>query len=347
MKIAVVCPYDIGAHGGVQAQVVGLTQFLRAAGQVAWIVAPGTLAHESVPVRSVGSSIGIRSNDSVAPVALDPRSWRRVRSALRDADIVHIHEPFMPVVSWAALGSTSPQVLTLHADPPRWVSGAYSASRWGLKRVLRRAAAVTAVSPVAAAPMRSLGLDPVLVPNAVEVPSVPPTIGGRGHTVAFVGRDEPRKGLDVLLSAWPQVRARIPDARLTVVTRAKGEQRAGVSYVRDASDDERDEVLARSAVFVAPNRRGESFGITVVEAMVRGCAVVASDLPAFRHVGEGSLAFVPPGNPTALAEAIGALLADEARQAELGNAAATFARRYTWETVGDVYLEMYHNALHS
>lgn len=347
MRVAVVCPYDLGAPGGVQAQVVGLVRFLLAAGEDAWVVAPGTLGDEGIPVRSIGSSIPIRSNDSVAPLAIDPRVFSRVGAAVADADVVHIHEPFAPVVSWAALWSKAAQVLTFHADPPGWVGRTYAAARPVLERVVKRAAAVTAVSPVAAAPIRNLGVDPRIVPNAVALPRITPELTGRGPSVVFVGRDEPRKGLDVLLAAWPQVVGAIPRASLTVITQERGEAGTGVTYRTEVTDRQRDEILAASAIFVAPNRRGESFGVTVAEAMAQGCAVVASDIPAFRHVGGDALTFVPPGDVAALAEAVSGLLTDDSKRAAQASAGAATAQSYGWETIGDVYLGMYHNAVHS
>jgi len=347
MKVAVVCPYDIGVPGGVQAQVLGLTRFLRGSGEEAWVVAPGNLSDSRLPIRSVGSSLSIRANDSVAPLALDPRVSGRVRAAVADADVVHIHEPFIPVVSWAALRSNSAQVLTFHADPPRWAAAVYTAGRPALERIVRRAGAVTAVSPVAAAPLRRLGIEPVIVPNAVGLPEGVPDLIGRGPTVSFVGRDEPRKGLDVLLAAWPEVVGAVPDAHLSVISRDRGAAVPGVTYHPDVTDGQRDEMLADSAVFVAPNRRGESFGITVAEAMAQGCAIVASDLPAFRHVGGEALTYVPPGDPRALADAVSQLLIDEPRRVALGQTAASTAQRYGWQAVGEVYVEMYHNAVHS
>ena len=212
---------------------------------------------------------------------------------------------------------------------------------------MRHARAVTAVSPVAAAPASRLGVEPVVVPNAIRLPADVPNLSGRGPHVSFVGRIEPRKGLDVLLAAWPEVVRAVPGAHLHVISHSEGAAGPGITFHSNLTDDQRDEMLAGSAVFVAPNRRGESFGITVAEAMAQGCAIVASDLPAFRHVGGEALTYVPAGDPVALANAVSQLLNDEPRRVALARNASSTAQKYDWHAVGDVYLEMYHNAVHS
>lgn len=340
MKVAIVCPYDIGIPGGVQAQVVGLARELAGRGNDAWIVAPGMA--EDANIRSVGRSRPIRSNDSVAPLGIHPRTWRRVKAATAGADVVHIHEPFMPLVSWAAQ-TAEPRLLTFHADPPTWVHRLYRTAGGALSKVVEGSAGVTAVSPIAAAALRPLGVDVAIVPNGISIPGqTEPII--EALSVAFVGRDEPRKGLDVLLHAWPRVRASIPDAHLTVIGNATAVPIAGVDYAGVCSDAEKFDVLDRTSLFVAPNRRGESFGITVAEAMAHGCAVVASDLPAFRHVGGDVPEFVEPGNAVDLADVLIRLLRDQNRLADMAARGAERAHLFSWDTIVNTYLEMYHNA---
>src|SRR5690606_41779908 len=107
---------------------------------------------------------------------------------------------------------------------------------------------------------------------------------------------DPRKGLDVLLEAWPMIHAANPDAELMVMGADRGIDLPGVTFLGRVGDEEKRRVLATTTVFVAPNTRGESFGIVVAEAMAAGCAVVASDIPAFRDVAGDTARFVPPGD---------------------------------------------------
>ena len=210
MNIAVVCPYALDRFGGVQAQTIGLVERLRGEGHAAWLVAPGRTGPERA--RLVGSTITVPANRSSVPVALGPGVPGRVRRAISGADLVHVHEPLMPLVSWSALAATVPVVGTFHADPSNLIRRSYRVAGPVLG-IRRRLAAVTAVSRVAAAAVEPLFDEVIVIPNAVEVETVP-EVDRVATRVAFVGRDDARKGLDVLLEAWPGVVAAVAGRRV-------------------------------------------------------------------------------------------------------------------------------------
>ena len=205
--------------------------------------------------------------------------------------------------------------------------------------IRRRLAAVTAVSQVAAAAVEPLFDEVTVIPNAVEVGTVP-DVDRVATRVAFVGRDDARKGLDVLLEAWPGVVAAIPDAELVVIGTDRTD-RPGVRFLGRIADADKMAALAGAAVFCAPNLGGESFGITLVEAMAAGCRVVASDLPGFREVLGGLGDLVPPGDPEALAGALVTALAARDDPARWRKRAAEF----DWSVVVPRYLEVYRAVL--
>jgi phosphatidylinositol alpha-mannosyltransferase len=340
MKVALVCPYDLGRPGGVQQQVLDLHRLLVEAGDEPLVVAPGAPAGIGV---DAGPVVAIPANGSRVPITLSLLAPRRVRHALRGIEVAHIHEPLMPLVGPAALAAAVPAVATFHAAGSSLGGMAVRAAprRWLAGRVL------TAVSPAA---RERLPLDPdtiEIIPNGVEVASYHAsshTAGDRSHQrVAFLGRDEPRKGLPVLLQAWPAVRERFPGAELVVIG-AGGTPGEGIVFAGRVSEQEKRELLASASVFVAPNRRGESFGITLVEAMASGCAVVASDLPAFRAVTGDAAVLVPPGDLRSLVAAIGGLLGDPERMAGLAAAGLQRAVDFDWRRVFPAYRRCYQRA---
>lgn len=338
MRIGLVCPYDLDFPGGVQAQVEGLRLGLVEAGHTVDLLAPGVVGID------LGRTRRIRANRSVAPLALDPRVGSVVRKRLAGCDVVHVHEPLMPVVSWAALGSGRPTVATFHADPPRLMRTLY---RFGapVARARLRATVVTAVSEVAAEGPRLIGVDPRIIPNGIAVPlRVDGQHGRRG--VLFIGRDEPRKGLAVLLEAWDRVHADRPDCDLALAG-VSGVDRPGVRLLGRVDEQEKARLLGSAAVLVAPNLGGESFGIVVAEGMAAGCAVVCSDLPAFRDVGGDGVATFRTGDAHSLAATLSRLLADEQERAELARAGRHRARRYAWDEVVPAYLSAYELAIAS
>ena len=93
----------------------------------------------------------------------------------------------------------------------------------------------------------------VVIPNAVDVGTIPD--GEKVATrVAFVGRDDPRKGLDVLLEAWPGVVAAVPGAELVVIG-ADGPDRPGVRFFGHIPDAEKMAALVPCQCILRPQYR--------------------------------------------------------------------------------------------
>jgi phosphatidylinositol alpha-mannosyltransferase len=94
------------------------------------------------------------------------------------------------------------------------------------------------------------------------------------------------------------------------------------------------ELLAAKAL-VAPSLGGESFGMVLTRAFACATPVVASDISGYRGVMEPEAGLlVPPDDPSALADAVAAMLSDEPRREELGRAAREIAQRlYSWDGI--------------
>jgi len=342
MRVAVVCPYAFNAHGGVQDQVARIVGWLRDSGHEAWAVAPGSGGPEGT--RHVGGYVSVRANRSRAPIALNPVVLKRVAAAVDDADVVHIHEPFMPLVSLGAvLARTPPKVGTFHAAPGRLARGMYRGASWFVRRGVRRLAAITAVSRVAADALGPAA-KPVIVPNGIDLALYSNDLERASGRVLFIGRDDPRKGLSVLLEAWPLVRQRRSDATLQVIGASRSEDVDGVSYLGRVSEERKRVELGHAEVLAAPNRAGESFGIVVLEGLASGCAVVATDLAAFRAVAGEAAAFFDVGDSGALAAEIAAILGSADRLASMGAAGVERSRQFGRERVFDGYVAAYESA---
>ena len=340
MRIAIVSPYGVDVPGGVQQQVLELAQWLRDSGHEAFVVAP---AGDSVGGIDVGRTIGIRANGSVAPIALSPSVFRRVAAALSEADVVHIHEPIMPMVGWAALRSNIPAALTFHADPSGFGRWFYRVARPFLFKL--RSAPASAVSATAESAVGGVVSSPTRIPNALNVGSYRVDLGRVTGQVVFLGRPDRRKGRDLLLDAWPAVRSRVPDATLIVMGGGNAPSMEGVTFAGQVDEEEKRRILASSQVFCAPNRGGESFGIAVAEGMAAGCAVVASDIPAFIDLLDGVGAHHVNGDAGDLAEVLGSVLMDPRRLSAMARMSAERISAFDWDVVGEKYLELYERAL--
>jgi phosphatidylinositol alpha-mannosyltransferase len=355
MRVGLVCPYSLTVPGGVQGQVIGLARALRGLGHEARVLAPCDGPPPEGFVTPLGDSIPFASNGSVAPLALDvPCALRTIR-ALRDEefDVVHLHEPLCPGPTLTALlVADHPLVGTFHRAG---ASRAYRAFRPLVQALAGRLDVRCAVSEDAH--RTACDAHPGeyhLLFNGIEVDRFAkadpyPT---DGPAVFFVGRHEPRKGLDVLLRAM----ARLPsDVRLWVAgegpqTVELRERTAGdprIQWLGRIDDAEVASRLRGADVFCAPSLHGESFGVVLLEAMAAGTAIVAGDLPGYRAVArpEEHAVVVPPGDATALALALERVLTDGSLAARLVAAGESRAVEFSMERLAHRYVELYEDAL--
>ena len=251
MKIGLVCPYDLKVFGGVQSQVLELFRLLAATGDEPVLVGPGAGQHGGI---DLGDSVSIRGNRSVVPISIDPRVKGELEEALAGVDLMHIHEPLMPVVGWVALTVDRPAVLTFHAAKPQWASLLYRLvpGRVFGKRLL------TAVSPVAADLPGKFGQIEV-VPNGVDTARFRSGVQRHRQQVAFLGRPDPRKGFEVLAEAWQAVSEKVPGAELAVIG-ISGTERNRIRFLGPVDEDEKSRTLQASEIFVAPNLSEKALG---------------------------------------------------------------------------------------
>ncbi|HJR19713.1 MAG TPA: glycosyltransferase family 4 protein [Actinomycetota bacterium] len=357
MKVLVVCPYSWATPGGVGAHVANLADALRVRGHEVRIVAPD--AAEAPGVISVGRSIPIPYNGSIARLAFGPRVAMRVRVAIRRyrPDVIHVHEPFAPSVSLATLLSTRrPVVATFHASAPR--SRAYRLASPPLRPLYRRLAGRIAVSDEARRTVESvLGDGLRVIPNGVNVSLFAGLAEPSGSAVLFIGRFEPRKGARVLIDAFPALKRLRPDATLIMV--GEGSERRACEQA--VPDDLRDDVtfvgrvepwelaqaMGEAAVVAVPSLGGESFGIVLLEGMAAGRPVVASNIPGYAAVlrdGVDGL-LVPPGDAPALAAGLASILGDPERGRSMGRAGRQRAGRYDWAVVAGEIEAVYTEAV--
>jgi phosphatidyl-myo-inositol alpha-mannosyltransferase len=341
MKVGIVCPYDLSAPGGVQQLSIELKGRLERAGDEVVLAGPG-----SGDWVSLGPVVPVTANGSRVPITLARSVRATVSEAMAGVDVIHLHEPLIPLVGWVTLQLEQAMVLTFHADPPEWARRLY---RWAPARLSAslRARPKTAVSAVARQALPSEWGDVEVIPNAIDVPAYRLETPRRPKRVVFLGRDEPRKGLDTVIEAWPTVMATHPDAELVVIGAARSQGPPGVQFAGRVREAEKRSLLASATVFVAPNLGGESFGIVLAEAMAAGCAVIASDLPAFRAVGEHGATYVTPGDVAEWAETIITMLAAPEWAESLSRAGRRLSVRYDWPRALESYRSTYRRAVES
>ncbi|HZQ89654.1 MAG TPA: glycosyltransferase family 4 protein [Gaiellaceae bacterium] len=370
MKVGIVVPYSWSFWGAVVEHAELQADALRRRGiEVKTMMGndpPGQFTRALHPrhgrdgppppdVIPIGRSVIVPANGSLPNIILSPRSFFRIREVLERErfDLLHLQEPMTPVPCVAALATyTGPMVGTFHASGDlRWLS--IAAKTWGFlaDRLDRR----IAVSKMAATSAQQwLPGDYEIVPNGVLIPpSADPS--GRANRIVFAGRHEQRKGLHVLLRAWPEIRRRsgvelrvigADPLRVRLLMRRLGVSEEGVVVLGFLDQETFTAELLAAKALVAPSLGAESFGMVLTRALACAMPVVASDITGYRDVmtPETSVAF-PPGDERALADAVVALLADEPRRERMGAAGRDLAQsRYEWDSIAARLVEIYEAA---
>ena len=367
MKVGIVVPYSWSFWGGVQEHADHQARALQSLGIEAKIVMghdpPGRLTkllhpkegrHVRPPeyVIPVGRSVIVPANASLPNIILSPPAMLRMRRIFAEErfDVIHVHEPYAPILSaFALIVADCPTVATFHAAGEKL--GWYPMGRrvWGIAvdradhRIAVSEAARRAAEPYAGGAME-------VIPNGIFLPERFDA-GGRNGNVVFIGRNEKRKGLEVLLRAWPEVAAKT-SARLRVVgadplsvrwlARRQALTLERVDLLGGLSEEELTSELEAASLLAAPALGGESFGMVLTRAFATATPAVASDIEGYSAVADdGSAVLVPPGDAAAVAGALVELLSDEPRRVALGAGARKIAEQYSWDRIARRLVEIY------
>ena len=360
MKVGIVVPYSWSFWGAVVEHAELQAQALQALGiETRTIMGhdpPGAFTRALHPrhgrdgrpppdVIPVGRSVIVPANGSLPNIILSPPTILRIRRALERErfDVLHLHEPMTPIPCTATLAvARTPMVATFHAAGElSWLKIAKPV--WGF--LLDRLDHRIAVSRMAAeSAQRYFPGEYEIVPNGVVMPQCADP-GGRERRFVFAGRHESRKGLPVLLRAWPEIhrrtgaRLRLVGADPLAVRLLQAQERVageGIDVLGFLTQDELTRELLTASALIAPSLGGESFGMVLTRAFACATPVVASDITGYAEVmTPGTGVLVPPGDVRALVEATVALLDDEPRRRALGASARVLAQeRYAWSDIG-------------
>ena len=367
MKIVQLCPYAMARPGGVQRHVRDLSNWLTAQGHETRIIAPPSAGASACQIDNLfeigrARSLGLHGT-AFEIAAASPFATRALARELRawGADLVHLHTPWTPfLVGQMHRALKLPTVTTIHATLPaadktglvdRYI-------RWSAKRFLQKSAAILTPSESPLHMLRTLipGLDAMILPPCVDLSTFADAPGNRPKdeiNLLFLGRLERRKGLDVLLDAWPKISAVLPHATLTIAgdgelrPRVQGAVQGRLIYVGRPDDAEVVRLMARAHFFMAPAPFGESYGLVLAEAMAAGAVPIAAANDGYASVlvGDGRALLVPPDDADAFAARIIALSQDPDRYTALRSWGRAQAKHSDVRGVGPRYIDLYRTVL--
>ena len=196
-------------------------------------------------------------------------------------------------------------------------------------------------------PEEKIFVNPPGIDHSLDCVSVKPGSLPPGPFLFFVGRISYWKGIDLLIRAmsektFPQninvVLAGNVEARFRPALEKALSSHPRLCFLGRISNEEREHLFRKAEAFIYPTRF-EGFGIPPLEAALRECPVLVSDIPIMKEVTHGKAAYFPleEGAP-ALARAVRGLLAhpDQEKLREMRQTAES----YTWDAFAEKMKEI-------
>jgi phosphatidylinositol alpha-mannosyltransferase len=371
MKIALVSPYDFAFPGGVVNHISALAYYFTKMGHEVKIIAPASKAVTGVGNHfiQIGKPRPVPASGSIARITLSLRLASRIKAILAEEefDIIHLHEPFMPMLCSAVLRfSNTACVGTFHAchGKPSYNVG-WPVTTMMLQRRRRKLDGRIAVSkPAMEYAAKYIPGYYNIIPNGIDVehfcPEASPIERFKDGklNLLFVGRLEGRKGLNYLLKAYKRIKQEIPASRVIIVgpgtmLRRKYERQVrrdhleDVTFVGYVSYEELPRYYKTADIFCSPATGRESFGIVLLEAMAVGKPVVASNIEGYASVVTNGVdgLLVPPRDDKTLARALVSMMTDESLRQQLAARGRATALKYSWERIAQRVLDYYMTVL--
>ena len=265
-------PYNLLKYGGVQHQINLMNDYINKKTKIeSKIAAPNSKDYD------LGSTINIPFNNSVASISLFP-DRESLSKAIEWSDIIHIHEPFIPLIFWK-LPKNKKYIFTHHANLNKFYTFFMSI----IYKIIKIKGVSVYVSVSALSNAKTLNDQPILIPNMIKINK---NIEFKNKKkLLFVGRNEKRKNFNYfnLLSKEKAFQ----DYEFEAITNENIENFNGFIYLKP-NDDAKNIIFQNSSIYLALNKKNESFGITLIEAINSGNIVICSDLAAFKNVLEDS-----------------------------------------------------------
>ena len=270
-KVLQVTQYNLHTYGGVQEQVNLINNYLNNSDNFeSKILAPASNDF------NIKNTFRIPFNGSKSDISIFP-SRKLLKEAYNWADVIHVHEPHIPVLFWN-LPKNKKLIFTFHASYSKILIFLLK-FLYFFKKLNNISVSVSNSSIPNALTMKT---SPIIIPNMIEVED---SIKFNNlSTYLFIGRNEKRKNIKLFENLSNSLKT---SYNFVAITNVKGSNER-IFYKLNLSNKEKIETIKNAGIYLALNTHGESFGITLLEAINNGCIVISSDIEAFKDVLEDS-----------------------------------------------------------
>ena len=270
-KVLQVTQYNLLTFGGVQEQINLINNYLNNLDNFeSKILAPASNDF------NIKNTFKIPFNGSKSNISLFP-SRKLLKEAYNWADVIHVHEPHIPLLFWN-LPKDKKLIFTFHASFSKFVIFLLKFIYF-FKKLNNISVAVSSSSTPNALTMKT---SPIIIPNMIEINN---SINfNNSSTYLFIGRNEKRKNIKLFEDLSNSLNT---SYNYVAITNEKGTNER-IIYKLNVSNKEKIETIKNAGIYLALNSHGESFGITLLEAINNGCIAVSSDIKAFKDVLEDS-----------------------------------------------------------
>ena len=264
INLLLISPYNINFYGGVQNQVNLIKDELDNISFNVRIAAPESTDYD------IGNSLKIPFNGSSNPISLIPNK-EILNQAIAWADIVHIHEPFIPLFFWR-LKTSKKIIVSHHAKINKFI---YFVLKFFYLTLKNKNYYSTAVSCEAKANALTLSKKTRIIPNFIVINEDISYIPNNNYL--FIGRNERRKNIRLFIDLSKSMNT---TTEFIAITNKKTDDDS-INYQINISDDMKNRVIKNVGFYIATQTHSESFGITILEAVNSGNIAICSNLTAF------------------------------------------------------------------
>tara|TARA_B100000945_G_scaffold318645_1_gene323971 strand:+ start:1087 stop:2172 length:1086 start_codon:yes stop_codon:yes gene_type:complete len=358
MKVCLVSPYDISQTGGVTNHIVNYANELELTGIEVTILSTSSNINfklDGIEIINLGKPVPIKFGSTVANIFLSWKSLFKIYSFFKKNrfDIVHIHEPLVPFISiFSLIFCKNKTVLTFHST----IKKSWMFKAWGFifKPWLNKKDCFIAVSKSAKDSLLNYNynLDVEIHPNGVANALFKNQQSQKKDIlkILFVGRNEERKGVEILLQAFQIMKKNNIKKSFELVLIGQDIDKfinkypsiKQCKFIGHTEGEKLYEHYFDADILCAPSIENESFGIILIEAMASKNVVIASDISGYKELIDNKNGILFKNkDANDLANKLTLLIENDNLRFNLKNYGYEFSKNYKWEYVAKKIFKTY------